>query len=62
VPSAAPGSWESSGIVDVSDVFGPDMFLADVQAGSLIVQEEQRGLLTYQREGGQLLLVKIPGA
>jgi hypothetical protein len=38
------------------------MFLADVQAGSLIVQEEQRGLLTYQREGGQLLLVKIPGA
>ena len=57
-----PGAWESSGIVDVSDVFGKDMFLADVQAGSLIVDEEVRGTLTYQREGGQLLLVKIPGA
>ena len=62
VPTAAPGAWESSGIVDVSDVFGKDMFLADVQAGSLIVDEEVRGTLTYQREGGQLLLVKIPGA
>jgi hypothetical protein len=62
VPSAPIGSWESSGLVDVSDVFGKDMFLADVQAGSLIVDEEVRGTLTYQREGGQLLLVKIPGA
>ena len=61
VPTAAPGAWESSGIVDVSDVFGEDMYLADVQAGSLIVDEEVRGTLTYQREGGQLLLVKIPG-
>ena len=46
----------------MSDVFGPDMFLVDVQAGTLIVDEEVRGTLTYQREGGQLLLVKIPGA
>ena len=38
------------------------MFLADVQAGSLIVDEEVRGTLTYQREGGQLPLVKIRGA
>ncbi|HSC90487.1 MAG TPA: hypothetical protein VLB86_02405 [Gaiellaceae bacterium] len=62
VPSTPAGAWESSGIVDVSDVFGPDMFLADVQAGTLIVNEEQRGPLLYQREGGQLLLVHIPGA
>jgi hypothetical protein len=62
VPSSPKGAWESSGIVDVSDVFGPDMFLVDVQAGTLIVDEEVRGTLTYQREGGQLLLVKIPGA
>ena len=62
VPSSPKGAWESSGIVDVSDVFGPDMFLVDIQAGTLIVDEEVRGTLTYQREGGQLLLVKIPGA
>ncbi len=62
VPASPQGAWESSGIVDVSDVFGKDMFLADVQAGTLIVDEEVRGTLTYQREGGQLLLVKIPGA
>jgi hypothetical protein len=62
VPSSPKGAWESSGIVDVSDVFGPDTFLVDVQAGTLIVDEEVRGTLTYQREGGQLLLVKIPGA
>jgi hypothetical protein len=62
VPSSPKGAWESSGIVDVSDVFGKDMFLVDVQAGTLIVDEEVRGTLTYQREGGQLLLVKIPGS
>jgi hypothetical protein len=61
-PAARLGAWESSGIVDVSDVFGEDMFLVDVQAGTLIVDEEVRGTLTYQREGGQLLLVKIPGS
>jgi hypothetical protein len=61
-PTTPPGAWESSGIVDASDVFGPGAFLLDVQAGTLIVNEEQRGLLTYQREGGQLGLLRIPGA
>jgi hypothetical protein len=61
-PATAPGAWESSGIIDASAVFGPDTFLVDVQAGTLIVNEEQRGLLTYQREGGQLGLLTIPGA
>lgn len=61
-PTTAPGAWETSGIVDASKAFGKDMFLADVQAGSLVVQSEVRGGLTYEREGGQLLLIKIPGA
>jgi hypothetical protein len=61
-PATPPGAWESSGIVDASSVFGPDTFLVDVQAGTLIVNEEQRGLLTYQREGGQLGLLTVPGA
>jgi hypothetical protein len=67
VTTKAPaGAWESSGIVDASKFFGKGAFLVDVQAGSLIVQEEVRvegnNRLTYQREGGQLLLLRIPGA
>jgi hypothetical protein len=54
------GAWESSGIVDASKFFGKGAFLVDVQAGTLIIQEEQRGTLTYQREGGQLLLFRLP--
>jgi hypothetical protein len=56
---APAGAWESSGIVDASKAFGQGAFLLDVQAGSLIVEEEQRGPLTYQREGGQLLLLRL---
>jgi hypothetical protein len=56
---ANAGAWESSGIIDASKYFGKGAFLVDVQAGSLIVQEEVRGTLTYQREGGQLLLLRL---
>lgn len=58
---ARAGGWESSGIVDVSRVFGEGWFLVDVQAGSLILETETRDGVTYEREGGQLLLVRIPG-
>jgi hypothetical protein len=56
------GAWESSGIVDASRFFGKGSYLIDVQASTLIVQEEVRGPLTYQREGGQLLLLREPGS
>jgi hypothetical protein len=56
------GAWESSGIVDASKHLGKGTYLIDVQAGTLIVEEEQRGTLTYQREGGQLLVLRAPGA
>ena len=60
------GAWESSGIVDASSVFGPGAFLLDVQAGTFVIQEEVRvegpDTLTSQREGGQLGLLRIPGA
>ena len=59
---ARPGAWESSGIVDASAAFGPDWFLVDVQAGSLILESEPRGSVVFEREGGQLLAIKIPGA
>jgi hypothetical protein len=66
---AAWGAWEASGIVDVSSVFGPGTFLVDVQAHSIFVETGPGPDLmapagpdwTNKREGGQLLLVTIPG-
>jgi hypothetical protein len=54
------GAWESSGIVDASKFFGKGAFLVDIQAPTLAVQEEVRADATYQREGGQLLLLRLP--
>jgi hypothetical protein len=66
------GAWESSGVIDVSSVFGPNKFLMTVQAGSLFVDIDTESApdnlapegpdWTYKRVGGQLLLVTIPGA
>jgi hypothetical protein len=60
------GAWESSGIVDASKLFGPGAFLIDVQAGTLVIDEEVRvegrNTLTYQRDGGQLGLLRIGGS
>jgi hypothetical protein len=63
------GVWESSGIVDASAAFGPGAFLIAVQAHTLAI-EWQPGDdnvapagpdFNYKREGGQLLLIRIPG-
>jgi hypothetical protein len=63
---ARAGGWESSGIIDASSIWGPGWFLIDVQAGSLILESEDGMLgnaaVTFEREGGQLLRVHIPGA
>jgi hypothetical protein len=64
------GAWESTGIVDASQAFGPDMFLINVQAHTLWIEKapgEDNFAppgpdFTYKREGGQLLLMRIPGA
>jgi hypothetical protein len=62
------GAWESSGIVDASAAFGPGAFLVNVQAHTLFV-EVAPGADNFapagadfldKREGGQLLLVRIP--
>ena len=63
------GAWETSGIVDASDAFGPGAFLLDVQAHTLWIQKAEGDDnyaplgpdFTYKREGGQLLLLRIPG-
>ena len=63
---AGAGGWESSGIIDASSLWGPDWFLIDIQAGTLILESEPGFLgpnaVTFEREGGQLLRVKIPGS
>jgi hypothetical protein len=69
------GAWESSGIVDASAAFGPGAFLVTVQAHSLWIEKapgpdytgpyavpDGVADFTLKREGGQLLLVRIPGA
>lgn len=65
------GDWEASGIIDVSSVFGPGKFLVTVQAHTLFVEVNSTSApdnlapagpdWTFKREGGQLLLVTIPG-
>lgn len=69
-PLSNLGSWESSGVVDASSVFGPGAFLVDVQAHGLWVDRAPGRDLngdgapdwTNKREGGQLVLVRIPRA
>jgi hypothetical protein len=64
------GAWETSGIVDASSAFGRGAYLINVQAHTLWVErapgDDNNGDgqpdFTYKREGGQLLLLKVPGA
>ncbi|MCY7303665.1 MAG: hypothetical protein LH654_11665 [Thermoleophilia bacterium] len=63
------GAWETSGIVDASAAFGPGAFLINIQAHTLWVEkapgEDNNGNglpdFAYKREGGQFVLIKIPG-
>lgn len=66
-PAARLGTWESSGIVDASAIFGRGAFLVNVQAHSLYVETAvvpnplfPGNTMTQKREGGQLLLLRIP--
>lgn len=55
------GNWESSGIIDVSAIYGEQggtLFLADVQAHSLT--DGNIGGTNYLVEGGQLTLIQNP--
>ena len=49
VSNTRAGEWESSGIIEVFDIFGKGYWLLDIQAHTL-------------GEGGQLLLMNIPGS
>jgi hypothetical protein len=65
------GDWETTGIVDVSSSFGPGTFLVNVQAHTLYTEIDTTTApdnlapvgpdWTWKREGGQLLLITVPG-
>ena len=63
-PDLTPGSWESSGIIDASSVFGPGAFLVDIQAHGWELETAPSPFpgVTYMREAGQLLIFRDPGA
>jgi hypothetical protein len=65
------GSWETTGIVDASAAFGAGAYLINIQAHTLWIEKapgpdtfldaNSDPDFTYKREGGQLLLIRIPG-
>jgi hypothetical protein len=63
-PDLPVGSWESSGIIDASSAFGPGSFLIDVQAHGYEIETAPSPFpgITYMREAGQLLVLKVPGS
>ena len=44
-----------------SSIFGPGAFLVNVQAHTLWIEQAPGPDWTYKREGGQLLLLHVPG-
>ncbi len=63
------GAWESSGVIDASSVFGAGAFLVTVQAHTLWIEKQTVTnfsplalSFTNKREGGQLVLLRVPGA
>ncbi len=63
-PTLARGTWESSGIVDASAVFGPGAFLVDIQAHSwdTVIPGGNDPPAVPSRENGQLLLLRAPSS
>jgi hypothetical protein len=60
-PTTNKGAWESSGIVDVSSLFGPGSFLLDVQAHGWDIDAGMGNdpPAVPKRERGQLLMLKV---
>ena len=66
------GAWETTGIVDASAAFGTGAYLINIQAHTLWVEKapgpdtfidaNSDPDFTFKREGGQLLLIRIPGS
>jgi hypothetical protein len=63
VDDRGPGAWESSGIVDASAAFGPGWWLLNVQAHytNMRVPDQSLEPDSAKGEGGQLILLFVPG-
>jgi hypothetical protein len=63
-PALNRATWESSGIVDASSIFGPGAFLLDVQAHQwdMDAGTGNDAPAVPKRENGQLLLLRAPGS
>ena len=63
-PTTVKGTWESSGIVDASAIFGSGAFLVDVQAHGWdeVIPGGNDPPAVPSREKGQLLLLRAPGS
>ena len=68
--AARLGNWESSGIVDASAAFGSGAFFLTIQAHSYwvdklagpdVLNAPNGPDYYYKKEGGQLILLKLPG-
>ena len=55
-PQGIGGEWETSGITNVSDLFGPGAWILTVQAHTLRVWQDR----FHRGEGGQLVLLRGP--
>jgi len=63
VDDHGPGAWESSGIVSAADAFGAGHWLLNVQAHYTKMRVPDRTLApdSARGEGGQLILLFVPG-
>lgn len=59
-----PGAWESSGVINASELLGEDQWLLDVQSHSLPEEQPGPSLVPDSSigEDGQLLRIKIPNS
>ena len=47
--------------MDASSIFGKGAFLVDIQAPTLVVERQTIAGVVHEREGGQLLLIRLGG-
>lgn len=57
IPGDSPGDWESSGIINMANILGPNKWLVNVQAHTLSTAQ-----FGGQDEGGQILLMEVPNS
>jgi hypothetical protein len=57
IPGDSPGTWESSGIINMANILGPNKWLVNVEPHTL--RTAQFG---GEDESGQILLLEVPNS